>query len=150
MIEEVKMLDFIGRTIIDTDRNEIKSLANSEVRDFSLEIAELEMIVAGKSLNEIDFETIVRSAVSSSGNDFLFSFPASQFPETAINVSAIRLVAEDESMVTYIYETDDHEIIVAPVDSLDQSLIDLAESYVEVLCALKPAILELRQSQELH
>lgn len=144
------MLDFIGKTVIDTDRTEIKAYDIVEVRDFSLEIAEIEMIVAGKSLTEIDFETIVRSAVSSSGNDFLFSFPASQFPEDAVNVAAIRLVAEDESMVAYIYETPDCEILVAPSGSLDQSLMDLAESYVEVLFALKPAILELRQSRELH
>ena len=150
MIEEVKMLDFIGKTVIDTDNTEIKSFDTSDERDFSLEIAEVEMIVAGKSLTEIDFETIVRSAVSSSGNDFLFTFPASQFPEEAVNVAAIRLLAEDDDMVTYIYESPDSEIIIAPTESLDKSLIDLAASYVDILCALKPAILELRQSQALH
>ena len=59
---------------------------SEEVQDFSLEAAELEMVLEMKSEEGLDFETAVKSALASSGNEWLFTFPADRLPQPALYV----------------------------------------------------------------
>ena len=57
-------------------------------RDFSLEVAELEIVLETRCDSDLSFEAALRSALGASGNSYLFPFPADSFHITASHVAA--------------------------------------------------------------
>lgn len=109
-------------------------------RDFSLERAELEMVLSGKCNECMDFTAAAKSAAAATGNDYLFPLPPESFPLKAASVAAIRLSTLDGAGVAYVYETASdgpRRFIIADNDELDRSLIDFAQNYADLLCQLK-------------
>ena len=116
--------------------------------DFGLEKAELEMILALKAEDALDFETALTSALTSSGNDWLFDFPTERFPIKVKNVAAVRLRAGDDSKVCYVCETKSGYRLLDEHD-LDEGYIEFAASYASVAKALVPFMSKAR-ARDIH
>ncbi len=109
------------------------------------------MVLAWKKDEKLKFDTAVRSALGSTGNDFLFTFPAERFPIDTTHVAAIRLCGDDDTCVAYVYrEPENGDMLVAHGDALDTEYLDFATSFANILSALGPSITAIRQQQELH
>ena len=120
-------------------------------RDFSLELAELTMVLSMKSLEDIDFETAVRSSAVSTGNDYLFSFPAERFPLKCSDAGCIRIKTEDNYTFCYVYrETKTGPFLLASANDIDAEYFGFAESFASILTDLKDTIGDMVTREELH
>ena len=118
--------------------------------DFSLETAELEMILTMKAEEQLEFSTALPSALASSGNEWLFDFPADRFPIPARSVAAVKLNSGDDQKICYAYEAADGAgFFLASENDLDPSYIAFAQSYADVAHALEPIMTEIRGA-DLH
>ena len=106
-------------------------------RDFSLEIAELEMVLEMKDGG--DFETVARSAALSCGNDFLFTFPAARFPLPCDAAACVRIKAPDASTFAYVYRRDGRFHVACEGD-LDHEFIEFAHSFATILMDLRDTL----------
>ena len=106
-------------------------------RDFSLEITELELVLEMKDGN--DFETAVRSAALSSGNDFLFTFPAERFPLPCEAAACLRIKASDAATFAYVYR-EDGRYRVASEGELEHEFIEFAHSFASILMDLRDTL----------
>lgn len=104
--------------------------------NFALERAELEIILSGKQNDDLDFLTAVRSAIGSTGNNFLFSLPADRFPLEARNVAAIEVTSGDLSCAHYVFETPDGAYQVAGPEEIGRDLTAFATNFSDILNAL--------------
>lgn len=100
----------------------------------SLEQVELEILLAIKIEDGLSFKDAVRSAMASTGNEFLFSFPAERFPLPCRKVACIRL-HEDRGVATrYLYQQKKGESIdIADPEALDDEFQSFADSFVGVM-----------------
>ena len=121
-------------------------------RDFSLEIAELEIILETKDQTDLTFDAALRSALGSTGNSFLFPFPANIFFMEATNVAAVRIDAADEATVAYVYEIrdgDHHQFKLATAENLPEDLLIFAANYAALIVALRPLV-KTPQTTSMH
>ena len=106
-------------------------------RDFSLEITELELVLEMK--DGLDFETTVRSAALSSGNDFLFTFPAERFPVPCEAAACLRILAADATTFAYVYLRDGRYHVACEGD-LEHEFIEFAHSFASILIDLRETL----------
>ena len=106
-------------------------------RDFSLEITELELVLEMK--DGTDFESAVRSAALSSGNDFLFTFPAERFPLPCEAAACLRILAPDATTFAYVYRQDGRYRVASEGD-LEQEFIEFAHSFASILIDLRDTL----------
>jgi hypothetical protein len=121
-------------------------------RDFSLEIAELEIVLETKCDTELSFEASLRSALGATGNSYLFPFPASSFHKRAEQVAAIRIDAIDEATVAYAYEVSvdgKREFRLATADELPEELLAFAANYAALIVTLR-SIVPAKNSELMH
>ncbi len=120
--------------------SEIVSTSQLEVAvDFGLEMVELELLLELKAEEGLTFDRAVKSALSSSGNEWLFDFPATRFPLPAIHCAAIRLRSGDQDRYCYVYQpAGSNEFLLAGDDVLGEDYGRFARSYAQVARALKP------------
>ena len=110
-------------------------------KDFGLEIAELEMILDMKAEEGIAFFDALPCALASSGNEWLFDFPAERFPLPAQNVAAVRLNSGDDSKICYVIEPlDDAGYRLVEDDEIDGAYLDFANAWLDVAQALRPML----------
>ena len=112
-------------------------------RDFSLEIAELEIVLETKCDTDLSFENALRSALGATGNSYLFPFPANNFHQEATHVAAVRINALDEATVAYVYEYEDdgkREFRLATAEHLPEDLLVFAANYAALIVALRPMV----------
>jgi len=138
-------------TRISSIESKIESSALVEFpNNFALETAELEMILAMKFEEGLSFSTALPSALTSSGNEWLFDFPADRFPIDAKNVAAIRICSGADDMVAYVYEQSGGAGFgIATENHIDHAYFEFARSYAEVAGALEPILASARNS-DLH
>lgn len=118
--------------------------------DFVLELAALEMVLLLKQEEGLSFETGLQSALVSTGNEWLFAFPAERFPIETKNAAAIRIHAGMECKIYYVHQADtDNEFEIVGDDKIHPDYIHFADSFAEVATALGPLISKGR-ANELH
>ena len=139
------------QTRISSIESQIHSSASIEFpNDFALELAELEMILAMKSEEGLEFDVALPSALVTSGNDWLFDFPADRFPLPAKSVAAIRICSGEDQVFCYAYDSEDGTgVRLAGAEQLDNAYIDFAKSYAELAGALEPMLAKMR-SGDMH
>lgn len=112
-------------------------------RDFSLEIAELEIVLETKCDSDLSFEAALRSALGASGNSYLFPFPADNFHKSASQVAAVRIDALDEATVAYAYECEEdgqRSFRLATAETLPDDLLVFAANYAALVVTLRPMV----------
>lgn len=132
---------------IDGPRSNVVSIDFEMDRDFSLELAELQMVLEMKADSDCgrqpdgtrDFETVARSAALSSGNDFLFTFPAARFPVECDAAACLRIKASDATTFAYVYRVDGR-FTVASEGELEQEFIEFAHSFATILMDLRDTL----------
>ncbi len=112
-------------------------------RDFSLEIAELEIVLETKCDTDLGFEAALRSALGASGNSYLFPFPANNFHKKASHVAAVRIDALDEATIAYAYECEEggqRAFRLATAETLPEDLLVFAANYAALIVTLRPMV----------
>ena len=123
---------------------------SEEVQDFSLEAAELEMVLEMKSEEGLDFETAVKSALASSGNEWLFTFPADRLPQPAKHAAAVQICSGDETTPFYVVQEEgSSNFSLLGHGDIDAAYLDFARNYASVALALVP-VLERSRYQDYH
>lgn len=112
-----------------------------ESNTFDLELAELLMLLEMKDQEGLPLEEAARSALASSGNDCLFTFPHQRFPLPAKCVVAALVRAGDDGAICYIFEdASDGRFRIADAGDLDPAFTEFAESFAEVAGALRSVL----------
>ena len=107
--------------------------------DFSLELAELELVLGMKEGS--DFESAVRSAALSSGNDYLFTFPPERFPLPAHAVACVRVKAAGAQTFAYVVQRrEDGPFTLATQDDLEPGFFQMADAFTNILSDLRDTI----------
>lgn len=118
--------------------NESEGRMAARQTSFDLELAELQMLLEMKDQEGLNLDEAARSALSSSGNDYLFDFPHQRFPKPAKAVVAARVRAGTESAICYIYEDAiAGRFRIVKGSEIDPAYTTLAESYADVAGALR-------------
>ena len=114
--------------------NALLSAEDDRNEQASLEQVELEILLAIKIEDGLSFKNAVRSAMASTGNDFLFSFPAERFPLPCRKVACIRLHEGKETATRYLYQQKKGDgIDIADPETLDDEFQSFADSFVGVM-----------------
>ena len=121
-----------------------------EIQDFSLEAAEFEMVLEMKSEEGLDFESAVKSALASSGNEWLFAFPADRLPQPAKHAAAVQICSGDETTPFYVVQEEgSSNFSLLGRGDIDSAYLDFARNYANVALALVP-VLERSRDLDYH
>ena len=112
-------------------------------RDFSLEVAELEIVLETKCDSDLSFEAVMRSALGATGNSYLFPFPTSKFHKPANHVAAVRINALDEATIAYAYEAildGKRQFRLETANTLPEELLMFAANYAALIVTLRSIV----------
>lgn len=115
--------------------------------DFALELAELKLVLSLAQEDGQSYENRLQSALLSTDNEWLFSFPAERFPIKTKNAAAVRIYAGTECKIYYVLQGDiDDDFQIVDEDQIDAEYIQFADSFAEVATALGPLISRYKAS----
>lgn len=99
-----------------------------------LELVELELALDSMQAEQLGFSEAVGSAVQSLGGEVLFSLPASGLAEGQQKIAAVRLPADTEAMLLFVFLSEDGtRTTVRLPDEETSRLADFSEAFIDLL-----------------